>query len=232
MATAGIQQQVHRKRRRHGARRAAGPRGAAQLRGVRGAIGAAAPLMKADLHLTATQFGIAVAFGPMACAAIHLVGRRTGISVSPGLRHGPGAGRRARRADRFVGGLARTVVLRRCWGWAKLWVSGSSKMIARHVPPDGAGRQCSGCRHCARSGSRHGGGDPGGRAGALSSSCSARAPCCGGDGSWTARCRRAGTRSRLCRRAPEPPASQPALWLMGLVNATANFCAFSIRQIT
>lgn len=108
----------------------------------RGAIGVAAPLMKSDLHLTATQFGIAVSaffwiYGP-AQPLVGWLADRT--SVYRLYAMGVAVWAASTLLTGFAGGLLGLVVLRMVLGLGESCAfSGSSKMIARHVPPERRG---------------------------------------------------------------------------------------------
>lgn len=103
----------------------------------RGAIGVAAPLMKADLHLTATQFGVAVSaffliYGPAQPLVGWLADR---VSVYHLFALGVAVWAASTLLTGFVGGLLGLAVLRMLLGLGESCAfSGSSKMIARHVP--------------------------------------------------------------------------------------------------
>lgn len=108
----------------------------------RGAIGVAAPLMKSDLHLSATQFGIAVSaffwiYGP-AQPFIGWLADRT--SVYRLYAMGVAVWAASTLLTGFAGGLVSLVALRMTLGLGESCAfSGSSKMIARHVPPERRG---------------------------------------------------------------------------------------------
>lgn len=204
----------------------------------RGAIGVAAPLMKADLHLTATQFGLAVSafFWTYGLAQPFIGWLSDRISVYRVFAMGLALWAASTLLTGFVGGLAGLVVLRLMLGLGEsCGFSGSSKMIARHVPPERRGL-----------------------ANAVVAAGIALGPAVGtlaggailGGWGWRAVFIVFGAATLLWLvpwfavvralpqvREPEQavPAvrlsrllSQPALWLMGLCNATANFCAFFV----
>ena len=108
----------------------------------RGAIGVAAPLMKADMGLSATQFGIAVSaffwiYGPAQPFIGWLADR---ISVYRIFALGVALWAVSTLLTGFVGGLTGLIVLRLLLGVGESFVFPcSSKMIARHVPPERRG---------------------------------------------------------------------------------------------
>ena len=204
----------------------------------RGAIGVAAPLMKSELHLTATQFGIAVSaffwiYGP-AQPFVGWLADRT--SVYRLYAMGVAVWAASTLLTGFAGGLIGLVVLRMVLGLGESCAfSGSSKMIARHVPPERRGL-----------------------ANAVVAAGIALGPAIGTLGGsailagWGWRAIffvfGAGTllwlvpwfgavRALPKDRETEPAAarlpyrqllSHKALWLMGLSQATANYCAFFV----
>ena len=204
----------------------------------RGAIGVAAPLMKADLHFTATQFGIAVSaffwtYGPAHPFVGWLADR---MSVYRIFAAGVALWALSTLLTGFVGGLTGLIVLRMMLGLGEsCGFSGSSKIIARHVQPERRGL-----------------------ANAMIGVGIALGPVVGtlaggailGGWGWRAIFIVFGLGTMLWLlpwfavvralpqgREPEQTApavrystllSQPALWLMGLCNATANFCAFFV----
>ncbi len=204
----------------------------------RGAIGVAAPLMKSELHLTATQFGIAVSaffwiYGP-AQPFVGWLADRT--SVYRLYAMGVAVWAASTLLTGFAGGLIGLVVLRMVLGLGESCAfSGSSKMIARHVPPERRGL-----------------------ANAVVAAGIALGPAIGTLGGsailagWGWRAIffvfGAGTllwlvpwfgavRALPKGRETEPAAarlpyrqllSHKALWLMGLSQATANYCAFFV----
>jgi MFS family permease len=204
----------------------------------RGAIGVAAPLMKSDLHLTATQFGIAVSaffwvYGPAHPFIGWLADRTSVYRIFAG---GVAVWALSTLLTGFVSGLAGLIALRMLLGLGEsCGFSGSSKMIARHVPPERRGLANAvvgvGIALGPAVGTLAGGAILGGwgwraiflvfGAGTLL---------------WLAPWF-AVVRALPPDHEPEPVSSpipyarllaQPALWLMGLCNATANFCAFFV----
>src|SRR6476659_9243878 len=103
----------------------------------RGAIGIAAPLMKIDLGLSATRFGIAVSAFFWVYAPIQLLIGRMCDRLSVYRIYGAGVALWAASTflTGFVGGMASLVGLRVLLGIGEsVAFPGSSKMIARHVP--------------------------------------------------------------------------------------------------
>lgn len=204
----------------------------------RGAIGIAAPLMKADLHLNAKQFGIAVSaffwiYGPAHPFIGWLADR---ISVYRLYAMGVAVWAASTLLTGFVGGLAGLIVLRMLLGLGESCAfSGSSKMIARHVPPERRGLANAvvgvGIALGPAVGTLAGGAILGGwgwraifivfGAGTLLW----LAP-------WFATVRVLPPGRDPVQAGPDMPylqlLSHRALWLMGLCNATANFCAFFV----
>lgn len=204
----------------------------------RGAVGVAAPLMKSDLHLTATQFGIAVSaffwiYGPAHPFVGWLADR---ISVYRIFAAGVAIWALSTLLTGFVGGLTGLIVLRMLLGLGEsCGFSGSSKMIARHVPADRRGLANAmvgvGIALGPAVGTLAGGAILGGwgwraiffvfGAGTLLW----LVP-------WFAVVRALPQGRDPAQVAPAVRYStllwQPALWLMGLCNATANFCAFFV----
>jgi MFS family permease len=108
----------------------------------RGAIAVAAPLMKGDLGLTATQFGTAVSAFFWIYAPVQLV---TGwlcdrFSVYRLMALGVVVWALSTLLMGFVGGFLSLLVLRILLGVGESIVfPGSGKIIATHVPPEGRG---------------------------------------------------------------------------------------------
>ena len=104
----------------------------------RGTVAVAAPLMKVELGLTATGFGIAVSaffwiYAPIQLAVGWLCDR---FSVYRLLAGGLALWALSTIAMGFVGSLAGLVVLRLLLGVGEsIAFPGSSKIICRHVPP-------------------------------------------------------------------------------------------------
>jgi len=104
----------------------------------RGTVAVAAPLMKAELGLTATGFGLAVSaffwvYAPIQLAVGWLCDR---FSVYRLLAGGLALWALSTMAMGFVGSLAGLVVLRLLLGVGEsIAFPGSSKIICRHVPP-------------------------------------------------------------------------------------------------
>jgi MFS family permease len=104
----------------------------------RGTVAVAAPLMKAELGLTATGFGIAVSaffwiYAPIQLAVGWLCDR---LSVYRLLAGGLALWALSTMAMGLVGSLAGLVVLRLLLGVGEsIAFPGSSKIICRHVPP-------------------------------------------------------------------------------------------------
>ncbi len=108
----------------------------------RGAIGVAAPLMKTDMGLTATQFGVAVSafFWIYGLAQPFIGWLADRISVYRIFALGVAVWAVSTLLTGFVGGLAGLVVLRILLGAGESFVFPcSSKMIALHVPPERRG---------------------------------------------------------------------------------------------
>jgi len=108
----------------------------------RNAIGVAAPLLKGELGLTATQFGIAVSaffwvYGPIQLIVGWLCDR---FSVYRLLWWGVALWAAATLTSGFVGGFLSLVVLRLLLGVGESFAfPASSKIIAEQVPPEGRG---------------------------------------------------------------------------------------------
>ena len=108
----------------------------------RNAIGVAAPLLKEDLGLSATQFGLAVSaffwvYGPIQLVVGWLCDR---FSVYRLLGWGVALWALATLVSGFAGGFLSLVVLRLMLGVGEsLAFPASSKIIAERVPPDGRG---------------------------------------------------------------------------------------------
>lgn len=204
----------------------------------RGAIGVAAPLMKADLQLTATQFGIAVSaffwvYGPAQPFVGWLADR---MSVYRLFAAGVAVWALSTLLTGLVDGLTGLIVLRMMLGLGEsCGFSGSSKMIARHVPPERRGLAnavlAAGIALGPAVGTLAGGAILGGwgwRAVFIVF----------GAGTllwlvpWFAAVRalpRGSDPEQAVSRIPyRLLLSHKALWLMGLCNATANFCAFFV----
>lgn len=108
----------------------------------RGAIGVGAPLMKQELGLSATQFGIAVSAFFWIYAPIQLVIGRMCDRMPVYRVYGAGVALWAASTflTGFANGLVSLVVLRLLLGIGEsVAFPGSSKMIARHVPPERRG---------------------------------------------------------------------------------------------
>ena len=104
----------------------------------RGAIGIAAPLMKAELGLSATEFGIAVSAFFWVYAPIQLVIGRLCDRLSVYWVFGAGVALWAVSTTlmNLVGGLVSLIVLRVMLGLGEsVAFPGSSKLIAAHVEP-------------------------------------------------------------------------------------------------
>ena len=108
----------------------------------RGAIGVAAPLMKDELQLSATGFGLAVSaffwiYAPMCVAAGLLCDR---LCVYRMFAAGVALWSLSTLLTGFVGGLAMLVILRLTLGLGEsIAFPGSSKIIAAQVPPERRG---------------------------------------------------------------------------------------------
>jgi MFS family permease len=108
----------------------------------RNAIGVAAPLLKGEIGLTATQFGVAVSaffwvYGPIQLIVGWLCDR---FSVYRLLGWGVALWAAATLLSGFVGGFLSLVVLRLALGvGGSLAFPASSKIIAEQVPPEGRG---------------------------------------------------------------------------------------------
>ena len=108
----------------------------------RNAIGVAAPLLKGELGLTATQFGVAVSaffwvYGPIQLVVGWLCDR---FSVYRLLWWGVAMWAVATLLSGFVGGFLSLVVLRLMLGVGQSFAfPASSKIIAEQVPPEGRG---------------------------------------------------------------------------------------------
>src|SRR6476620_2586329 len=108
----------------------------------RGAIGIAAPLMKTELGLSATRFGIAVSAFFWVYAPIQLLIGRMCDRLPVYRVYGAGVALWATSTmlTGFVGGMVSLVCLRVLLGIGEsVAFPGSSKMIARHVPPERRG---------------------------------------------------------------------------------------------
>src|SRR6476659_5090827 len=108
----------------------------------RGAIGIAAPLMKTELGLSATRFGVAVSAFFWVYAPIQLVIGRMCDRLPVYRVYGAGVALWAASTflTSFAGGLVSLVVLRVLLGVGEsVAFPGSSKMIARHVPHERRG---------------------------------------------------------------------------------------------
>ena len=108
----------------------------------RGAIGIAAPLMKGELGLSATRFGIAVSAFFWVYAPIQLLIGRMCDRLPVYRVYGAGVALWAASTflTSFVGGLTSLVILRVLLGLGEsVAFPGSSKMIARHVPAERRG---------------------------------------------------------------------------------------------
>lgn len=204
----------------------------------RGAIGVAAPLMKSDLHLTATQFGIAVSaffwvYGPIHPFVGWLADR---MSVYRIFACGVAVWALSTLLTGLVGGLTGLIVLRMMLGLGEsCGFSGSSKMIARHVPPERRGLANAvvgvGVALGPAVGTLLGG--------AILAGWGWRAIfLVFGAGTllwlvpWLVVVRALPPGREPEQTAPPMPyarlLAQPVLWLMGLCHATANFCAFFV----
>ena len=108
----------------------------------RGAVGIAAPLMKAELRLTATQFGIVASaffwvYAPFQLLVGWLVDR---FSVYRLMAAGLLLWAAATLAMGFVGGFTSLLLLRILLGVGEtIAFPGGSKIITRHVPPERRG---------------------------------------------------------------------------------------------
>ena len=108
----------------------------------RGAIAVAAPLMKCELGLTATQFGTAVSaffwiYAPVQLVVGWLVDR---FSVYRLIALGVIVWAASTLVMGFVGGFLSLTVLRIMLGIGESIIfPGSGKIISRHVPPEGRG---------------------------------------------------------------------------------------------
>jgi MFS family permease len=108
----------------------------------RNAIGVAAPLLKGELGLTATQFGVAVSaffwvYGPIQLVVGWLCDR---FSVYRLLGWGVALWAAATLLSGFVGGFVSLIVLRLMLGIGESFAfPASSKIIAEQVPPEGRG---------------------------------------------------------------------------------------------
>jgi MFS family permease len=103
----------------------------------RGSLGVAGPLMKGELGLSATQFGIAVSAFFWVYAPIQLLVGWLCDRTCVYRLYGAGVALWALStlATGFIGGLASLVVLRLALGLGEsVAFPGSSKIIARHVP--------------------------------------------------------------------------------------------------
>ena len=108
----------------------------------RGAIGIAAPLMKSELGLSATRFGVAVSAFFWVYAPIQLLIGRLCDRWPVYRVYGAGVALWAASTflTSFVAGIASLIVLRVLLGIGEsVAFPGSSKMIARHVPPERRG---------------------------------------------------------------------------------------------
>lgn len=108
----------------------------------RGAIGIAAPLMKEELGLSATRFGVAVSAFFWVYAPIQLLIGRLCDRLPVYRVYGAGVALWAASTflTSFVGGLVSLVMLRVLLGIGEsVAFPGSSKMIARHVPAERRG---------------------------------------------------------------------------------------------
>lgn len=108
----------------------------------RGAIGIAAPLMKTELALSATRFGIAVSAFFWVYAPIQLLVGRMCDRLPVYRVYGAGVALWAASTllTSFVGGLVSLLCLRVLLGIGEsVAFPGSSKMIARHVPRERRG---------------------------------------------------------------------------------------------
>ena len=108
----------------------------------RNAIGVAAPLLKPELDLTATEFGVAVSaffwvYGPIQLVVGWLCDR---FSVYRLLAWGVAMWAAATLLSGFVGGFLSLLVLRLMLGVGESFAfPASSKIIAEQVPPEGRG---------------------------------------------------------------------------------------------
>ena len=108
----------------------------------RNAIGVAAPLLKRELGLTATEFGVAVSaffwvYGPIQLVVGWLCDR---FSVYRLLAWGVAMWAAATLLSGFVGGFLSLVILRLMLGVGESFAfPASSKIIAEQVPPEGRG---------------------------------------------------------------------------------------------
>jgi MFS family permease len=108
----------------------------------RNTIGVAAPLLKGELGLTATQFGVAVSaffwvYGPIQLVVGWLCDR---FSVYRLLGWGVALWAAATLLSGFVGGFLSLIVLRLMLGIGESFAfPASSKIIAEQVPPEGRG---------------------------------------------------------------------------------------------
>lgn len=108
----------------------------------RGAVGIAAPLMKSDLNLSATQFGLIVSaffwvYAPVQLVVGWLVDR---FSVYRLMAAGVLLWALATLAMGFAGGFTSLLVLRIMLGVGEtIAFPGGSKIITRHVPPERRG---------------------------------------------------------------------------------------------
>lgn len=108
----------------------------------RGAIGVAAPLMKSDLGLSATAFGVAVSaffwvYAPVQLVLGWLCDR---FSVYRLLAFGTVLWSASTLLMAFVGGFLSLFLLRMVLGVGEsIFFPGSSKIICRHVPPERRG---------------------------------------------------------------------------------------------
>jgi MFS family permease len=128
----------------------AGVRGLVFLLGVavllnyvdRGAVGIAAPLMKSELSLSATQFGLVASaffwvYAPVQLVVGWLVDR---FSVYRLMAGGVLLWAVATLAMAFAGGFVSLLVLRVMLGVGEtIAFPGGSKIITRHVPPENRG---------------------------------------------------------------------------------------------
>ena len=108
----------------------------------RGAIGIAAPVMKGELGLSATRFGIAVSAFFWVYAPIQLLIGRMCDRLPVYRVYGAGVALWAASTflTSFIGGFVSLVVLRVLLGLGEsVAFPGSSKMIARHVPTERRG---------------------------------------------------------------------------------------------
>jgi MFS family permease len=108
----------------------------------RGAVGIAAPLLKSDLHLSARTYGIAFSaffwvYAPIQLFAGWLCDR---FSVYRLMALGIALWSASTFLTGFVGGFASLLVLRVMLGMGEsISFPGSSKIIARHIPPESRG---------------------------------------------------------------------------------------------